>query len=495
MNSLTLSRALGCSLLVLASVIKAEKAPEKEQRFAPDELRADFTAMYRGLQSAAFDHYAFTSKTELDRAHREMLDALNKSMTLFEAQVRFEQFASLIRMGHARVDFPRAVWRQYLADGGKAFPLALRVVEGKTFVAQNHSGIEAIRRADEIVEMNGTAMGEWLTRCERHVSAETAYMAGSLMEYDFPIYLWVELGAVDGFDLVLRKENGGTEKLRLPARSSAEMKTFAATQPPVLNLEEPMREAKILAENVAYLRPGPFYNAEAKTGAEAWDVSGFRTFIDEAFAKFRAAKADPLIIDLRGNPGGDNLFSDVMIAWFANKPFRFFSQFKVKVSPESIKANADRIENDAAAAGPVSRQYAEMYAKAKPGDVVDFEMPLVDPRQGDRYDGKVFLLLDRQAYSNTVAVAALVQDYKFGTILGEETSDMATTYGAMEKFKLPKTGIAVCYPKAHIVRPNGNLKSHGVTPDIAIRIAVVETPEDEVLRKAVAIARGDKPAP
>jgi len=79
-------------------------------------------------------------------------------------------------------------------------------------------------------------------------------------------------------------------------------------------------------------------------------------------------------------------------------------------------------------------------------------------------------------------VAALVQDYKFGTILGEETSDMATTHGAMEQFKLPKTGIAVGYPKARIVRPNGDLRARGVTPDIVIRIPAVETPEDEVLQ-------------
>jgi C-terminal processing protease CtpA/Prc len=144
-------------------------------------------------------------------------------------------------------------------------------------------------------------------------------------------------------------------------------------------------------------------------------------------------------------------------------------------------------QNDAAAAGPVSRQYAKMYAKVPPGEVVDFEMPLVEPRKDERFRGKVFLLIDRQSY--TGAVAALVQDYKFGTILGEETSDMATTYGAMEQFKLPKTGIAVGYPKAHIVRPNGDLRARGVMPDIAIRIPAVQTPADEVLQRAVAIAR------
>lgn len=476
-------------ILAASPALAADPVAEAERLFTPAELRADFTAMYEGLQSAPFNLCAFTPRAELDKAYREILAGLEKPMSLLKAQTRFEEFASLIHMGHARVNFPYAIWTKRLKDGGKAFPFGIRVVDGKTMIAQNQSGLAEISRGDEIVKINGTSMADWLKRTERHVSAETPYMAHSLMEYDFPMYLWVELGDADGFDLVVRKVDGKTQKVRVPARTGAEMKEFAASQPPALSLDAPMRDAKILDNTVGYLRPGPFYNAEAKTGAEQWDISGFRTFIDDAFRKFNAAKVERLIIDLRGNPGGDNLFSDVMVAWFADKPFRFFSQFKVRVSRESTKANADRLENDAAAAGPVSRQYAEMYAKAKPGDLVDFELPLVEPRKEERFAGKVFLLVDRQSYSNTAAVAALVQDYKFGKILGEETSDMATTYGAMEQFKLPKTGIAVGYPKAHIVRPNGDLRSRGVVPDVAIRIPVLETPADEVLQKAVALAR------
>jgi hypothetical protein len=154
---------------------------------------------------------------------------------------------------------------------------------------------------------------------------------------------------------------------------------------------------------IAYLRPGPFYNTEAKTGAEEWDVSGFRGFIDHAFEGFLQGGASRLIIDLRGNPGGDNLFSDVMVSWFADRPFRFASQFKIKVSAESIAANAARIVHDAEAAGPVSRQFADIYARSRIGDVVDFAI---------------------------------------GAIVGEATSDMATTYGAMEQF-------AHRHPRAH----------------------------------------------
>jgi hypothetical protein len=479
---------LGCAVGGALGASGASLAPN-EARFAPGELREDFARMYSGLRAAHFDLYAFTPKRELDRRYAEVLNKIDRPMTRLEAKVLFELFAAEVRMGHTRIDSPTAEWNAYRKSGGKGFPLAIRIVDGRVYVAENLSGLDAIRPGDEITRLNGLSMPSWLERTERHVSAETSYMADSIMEYDFAIYLWVELGAVDAFDIVTHRGSSPEQSTHLPARSSGEMEAAREVQAPGLDLENPLRDAQVLDGSVAYLRPGPFYNAEAKTGADEWDVSSFREFIDHAFDEFLAAGASRLIIDLRGNPGGDNLFSDVMVSWFATEPFRFASQFKIKVSAESIGANAARIAEDAEAAGPVSRQFADLYARSRIGDVVDFAIPEASPRAGKRFEGKVFVLIDRQSYSNAVAVAALVQDYRFGVIVGEATSDMATTYGAMEQFALKHTGLKVGYPKARLVRPNGDLRSRGVMPDIPIRVPIVQSPRDEVLQEAIAIAR------
>jgi hypothetical protein len=481
-----LGMAMGAGAAAAAS---AASAPADEARFAPEDLRADFAQMYGGLKAAHFDLYAFTPQRDLDRRYAQVLGQIDRPMTRFEAKVLFELFAAAVRMGHTRIDSPTVEWNAYRKSGGKGFPLQIRILDDRVYVAANLSGVDAVRPGDEITRLNGQSMPAWLERTERHVSAETSYMAHSLMDYDFAIYLWVELGAADAFDITMRRSGLPSMSTRLPARTTAEMEAARALQPAALDLESPLREARLLDGGVAYLRPGPFYNTEAKTGAEEWDVSTFREFIDHSFDGFLQAGATRLIIDLRGNPGGDNLFSDVMVSWFADKPFRFASQFKIKVSEQSIAANAARIAHDAEAAGPVSRQFAELYARSRIGDVADFTIPEALPRTGKRFDGKVFVLIDRQSYSNAVAVAALVQDYHFGVIVGEATSDMATTYGAMEQFALDHTGLMVGYPKARIVRPNGDLSAKGVTPDIAIRVPIVQPPRDEVLQQAAAIAR------
>lgn len=98
-----------------------------------------------------------------------------------------------------------------------------------------------------------------------------------------------------------------------------------------------------------------------------------------------------------------------------------------------------------------------------------------------------FVLINRHTYSNAVNVASIFQDYGFGIVIGEKTSDLATTYGAMETFRLPRTGIEVGFPKAHLIRPSGDEKADGVTPDISISSPIGLMVEDVVLKSALEV--------
>src|SRR6185437_15918546 len=114
-------------------------------------------------------------------------------------------------------------------------------------------------------------------------------------------------------------------------------------QPPVLRLDGTQRVARTMVDGVAYLRPGAFYNNDPKAKDE-YDNSAFRSFIDSAFHQFLAARARSLIIYLRDNPGGDGSFSDLVLAWFAHKPFTFASSFRIRVSAEATASNNERLK-------------------------------------------------------------------------------------------------------------------------------------------------------
>lgn len=76
--------------------------------------------------------------------------------------------------------------------------------------------------------------------------------------------------------------------------------------------------------------------------------------------------------------------------------------------------------------------------------------------------------------------AALIQDYKFGEIVGEETGDVPTLYASQFSYQLPKTNITIKVPKGYIVRPSGDKRLIGVKPDITISDHLLDT-SDEIL--------------
>lgn len=486
------ARALALLLFATAapSLAAPAAAPAESpaETIAPEIVSADFTALYETLQASHFNLYARRSKADYDRLFQAMQAGITAPMTRAEAIALYQRFMAHGRIAHARIDAAGEAYGRYRSAGGAAFPLGIRMQGDRMFVARNRSGVADVHAGDEILSINGEPAVHWRDSAGQIISADTPYMLGAMLEWDFPRVVWTRLGSVPAFTLRLRRPGSADVTVAVPARTADEMKAAEASQAPQLALSWTKREARMLDNGIAYLRPGPTYNAEGDE-AHMYDNSGFRIFIDKAFADFRAAGATQLLIDLRDNPGGDNSFSDLMIAWFADRPFRFNSKFRIKVSPATVASNAARLTVAGNDPTGISAKMAAAFKGVAPGTIIDFPIPEAQPRAGDRFTGGVHALINRHSYSNTVAMAATIQDYRFGSIIGEETSDLATTYGAMEQFKLPRTGIAVGYPKALIVRPNGNMADCGVVPDTAITTPIVESPDDPVLQAAVARLR------
>lgn len=467
---------IGQSLLASA---QESASDEVTPLFTPEQIRADFEFMYKGLQSANFDLYAFTSRNEFDIRYEKFREGFVQPMSRFDAEMAFQQFVALAHQSHARVESDYSGFFAYLAEGNTAFPLDIAVVGDRLLVTGNSSGVTEIVPGDRVSAIGGEQVSDLLPRLTAHISAESPEFAYVLLESYMPLVIWLELGSAAASTVTIEHANGSRGIYDLSAVSNAEQDSGDTDN--VLSLEG--RDARMLTDTVGYLRPGPFYNT--KPGANSHDTTEFLTFIDTAFEGFIEDRAAHLILDLRDNPGGDNSFSDPVIAWFADRDFRFSSNFKVRVSPQSTAANQARLDSPPDGPNSVSHSYAALYASREDGETVLFPIPEVEPRSAPRFDGEVYVLVNRYSFSNAVTAAALIQDYGFGVIMGEQTVDMATTYGAMERFTLPSTGIVVTYPKALVVRPNGNQSPHPLSPDIQLPAPRIRGVPDSMLQAAL----------
>lgn len=411
--------------MALGGGVLAAAAPD---RYDAAQVREDFDELYARMQASHYDLYARRSRQDYDTLFKSLRSTFKAPMTRLEIAARFQDFLAYGNVAHARIDFLGEPFRAYGAGGGRMFPLDVRVVKGAALVSANNSGVDAIAVGDEIVALDGEPTAVWLPRLRRHLSADTDYMAHAMLEWSLPRLIWLEHGALGQFQLKLRDANGRLYETVVPARTRPEIQAASQQQPAMFDLDWDQRTERMLDADVAYLRPGPFYNNDP-AATDMWDNTAFAAFIDQAFDHFIQAGAKSLIIDLRNNEGGDNSFSDRMVGWFAVKPFRFASDFRIRLSQAAIDSNRQRLEKERQSGllDPTSPRLEAAYAGHKSGETFSLDFPPGQPRQGARFQGKVFILINRHSYSNTVTVAALAQDYGFATILGEETSDLATT--------------------------------------------------------------------
>jgi hypothetical protein len=451
-----------------------------EATFPAEVIREDFKHLYETLRAAHFDLYAYRSREAYEDFYEEILASIDAPMNRAEVVRLFTPFVSFGQIGHARIDFPVQDYIEYALAGGTLLPLDIRVEDGRTFITHNYSGVPALAPETELVSINGRDAADWVERIGRLVSAERPYMTHAQLESMFPRLVWLEAGAFEVFDVTVRQGDGDETTITVDAV-------------PVISVEEQKgsrealqhsRKAEMLADGIAYLRPGPFYAT-----AEGETLETFEAYIDAAFRGFVASGAQDLVIDLRHNPGGDNSFSDPMIAWIADKPFRFASKFVVKASArtrEVLRGLAEQYP------GGISAQMLEAMKQHEDGDTFAFEIPQVQPRDST-FSGRTWVLVNRHSYSNATSAAAIIQDYGFGTLLGEETSDLPTSYASSAQFTLPETGIVVTYPKAYFVRPSGDEALRGVVPDHALDFPVVPAEEDVVLRDALRLVLAERP--
>lgn len=473
----TCSRLLAAFLVVCVvtpmpqALAQLPEAPG-DDAFSAEAIRADLEHLYETLAAAHYDLYAYQSRGAYGRHYDELAATIDGPVTRREAARLFTSFVTFGQVGHARIDFPVQDYVAYVLAGGTLLPLDIRVEDGRVLIAHNYSGIPQLAPGTELLRVNGRPATDWIERTGRLVSAERPYMVHAQLENMFPRLAWLDMGEVDAFEVGVRARDGGEAAFMVDAVPAMQVEEHKGAR----ESQQHSRKADMLANGIAYLRPGPFYAA-----AEGESPETFEAFVDEAFQRFIDAGATDLVIDLRNNPGGDNSFSDPMIAWFADEPFSFASKFIVKASPRTREVLEGLAEEYP---GGISAQMLEAMMQHEDGTRFSFEIPKVQPREPG-FSGRVWALVNRHSYSNATTVAAIIQDYGFGTILGEETADVPTSYASSAQFTLPATGIGVTYPKAYFVRPSGDETLQGVLPDHVLQFPPVHAEEDIVLQQAL----------
>ncbi|WP_375559308.1 S41 family peptidase [Bernardetia sp. OM2101] len=433
---------------------------QSSSKFSKQEVLEDLDYLYESLNDAHYNLYAYTSKETFDSAYLAIKNSVQKdSLDLLETSSLFQKFAAFAKNGHTGISFPIQSYGEYVYAGGTLFPLEIAFEDNKPLIRKNWSDNENIKIGSEVLSINGKSMSEILAKIYPQISAERPYFKNVKIElFTFPRFYWQIFGKQDSFEIEI-KENKKTQKYTI--KSVEAIEGYEMKRNDIIN---PSRELKFI-DNIAYLHSGNF----------SGDEKLYENFIDSAFVEIKKHKSKNLIIDLRNHGGGHDSFGDYLVSYFADKPFKWNSEFTLKIS-KPVKEHARKNYD-------TTKVFWQKALAHENGEVYSYEQEEYQPKpKKKRFKGKVYVLVNRQSHSQSAVTAAQIQDYKFGTIVGEETGDFPSLYASIFQYSLLNTKISIDISKGYIVRVNGSKKQEGVIPDIFIKDYLLDE-DDEILKQ------------
>lgn len=357
------------------------------------------------------------------------------------------------------------------------FPLRMMAEERRLIVLFNDTpDDQMIRPGMEVVEINGRKAGDILDRILPKLSADGDIETGKRVRLQriFGQYYRMFVEQTGDFTVKARDAAGKT----VTAKLAGVMPSERTTNQNPLNAELKASIAKLQWSNenlaVRFLKDPDI--AQIRIGG--FGGNNYPQWLEDTFRTLREKGTRSLIIDLRGNGGGNDMYGAMLVSYLTDKSFRYFDHINVKTISPSFKEHSDwRADRE-----PRLRQ--EMTPNPAGGYLVSPKLhPGVAEQPAGKYPflGKVFVLIDGGTFSTAADFCAVAHHLKRATFIGEETGGgyYGNNSGMETTVTLPNSKMRIRVPMYEYWNavPGYAGKRRGTRPD-----HVVETKVANLLR-------------
>lgn len=418
---------------------KLQRPSLLKETYSVKELQEDFLQFRKHIEEVHPCPYEFTSKESFDRSFQTQFEKISKPMSLRDFYQLLAPLKGQIGCGHAHLDYPEE-YRRTVQN--LKFPLILKFLENRCYVKRNLHENSSLPLYSEILSINNMGIDRIIEILRTEISADghNGSFKTSSMENCFQYYYANHFGVPKEFRIEYRtNENGDIHESVIPAI-------------PCSGINYSNKEPKDLAvqvfpqKNTAVLIIDSFSYYEEKNKI-------FFSFVDKAFSRIKEENIENVIIDLRGNGGGDPFCASYLWSYIEREPHPYFSE-------------------------PYGK-YAQLSKPIKQAD--------------NHFSGILFILIDGSNFSTTGHFCSLVKYHDRGTFIGTETGSTYTCNADVRVFPLKNTRIGLKiatgsfaaavsgFPKDrgiiphHIVKPKVEDLKNGKDTVMAYALKLVES--------------------
>jgi hypothetical protein len=458
-----------------------------------DKLAVDLEVLGKALKELHPSLTKYQSEESYQNNLKSLRDSWTKEQKKSNAYVQLAQFLASIKCGHTQLNPYNQNDRtqKSLIKRKNKLPFTFVLIEDRAFIDKIMDDLD-LEKGDEIISINQVPWSEILNRlmtvargdgsndCNR--KSRFSLIGHGKPEF-FDIYFPMMFPVIeDSISLKIKRGKGAIAKnFNIPLVSvDSRTEELKNKYPSLSTSYEDLWKWELLDGNIGYLK------LETYT---TWNFNfDWEQFLIEAMDNFKKNKVKDIIIDIRGNEGGNDEVLEILSKYTHTKPVSTGGYPNViryqKVSDDIrpyLRTWADELYN----VKLFTKEYKDGYY-IRLGESSE---PKIKPASGDALNARFHYLVDATNSSATFNQSKMIKENKLGTLIGETTGGnyRGITGGYMFFLTLPESGFTVDIPLSTILMPEGT-PDKGVTPDVEVKYTYegFMTERDDVLEGALA---------
>ncbi len=469
-------------LVTLTGCSASHKAFQPGKKYAPSALKADYTMFRNILEESHPSLYWYTSKDSMDYYFNQGYARLTDSMTEPDFRTLLSYVISKVNCGHTTTRYSKQ-FTKYLdtVRTARTFPLTFKLWKDTMVVTSNLNRRDSLlRRGTIISSINGMPQKQLTDTLFQYLATDGYNEVSKYQQLsnrgNFGGWYRNVFGLPDKFSIGYLDANGTESQVTVPLYNPV-ADTGRAGPPGTfrrLTKKERRRAATLAVRNTqvdttlhtAFMTLNSFSRGNL-----------LKQFFKKSFKAIRKNNIQHLVIDVRGNGGGDAALSTLLTRYMINDKFKIAdSLYAVRRSSKYGK----HIQNQW-----VYWTIMQFLTKKRSDDKYHFgyfERHYFKPRKKDHFNGQIYILTGGNSFSATTLFAGALKGQHNVTIICEETGGAAYGNSAwmIHDVTLPNTKVRFRLPKFRlVVSKNIPKNGRGVQPD------VLALPTVEAIRNGV----------
>jgi len=395
------------------------------RKFSAEQLRGDFHQLEQQLGRHV--RY-FTDDREVAEVCARHYAQIIDSMSVLEFCRLIAPVLAAVRCGHARLSLPRPL-EQELDERGHYLPLDIRAIGDSLYLVRGYPEREMISPGSAVLSINGRPADKIIERLKRCLPADgdNETFKYWTINQDFAAAYLEFVDDPEEFNLRVRARGDTiTQTIAISAQSRRAIRQYRREHGPAT------KDTALVSSSFA--PDGRYALLQVHSFCFYQELDEFIRTIDAFFNELRERNITNLILDLRGNDGGDPYSSAYLLGYLLGKPFRYFAEHS-----------------------------APLYE-----DLKGLQPPPKHP-----FTGALYVLIDGGCFSTTGHFCSLLKYHRVGIFIGEETGGSFACNGGYQDVCLDHTGICFLLSRTtFITAVEGLAAGRGILPDYEVRPSI-----------------------